>query len=239
MQCPKITEGEGFFVVIKREKRDKVRLAYIGVGDRGYRLLNECFTEMSDVEVRWLCELDEEKVNKALKIFTDKGLPLPRVTKNYHEALSDPEVDAVAVMTGWNSHMKITLDSLHANKYTAMEVGCAYDISECFELLRAHEETGAPLMMLENCCYRRRAMTILKMVREGLFGEIVHCEGAYQHDLRTEILRGEEIRHYRLENYINRNCENYPTHELGPIAQILNINRGNRMLYLTSMSSNP
>ena len=228
---------------IKREKRDKVRLCYIGVGDRGYRLLNECFTEMSDVEITWLCELDDEKLEKALKVFTDKGLSLPRVTKNYHEALADPEVDAVAVMTGWNSHMKITLDSLKANKYTAMEVGCAYDLSECFELLKAHEETGAPLMMLENCCYRRRAMTILKMVREGLFGELVYCTGGYAHFLSDKDLFKEndegvvDINHYRQYEYLYRNAETYPTHELGPLSKILRINKGNRFMTLSSFAS--
>ena len=120
---------------------------------------------------------------------------------------------------------------------TGLEVGGAYDIEECFELVKTYEETKTPFMFLENCCYGRYELMVLNMVKQGLFGEIVHCEGGYQHDLREEILLGEENRHYRLNNYINRNCENYPTHELGPIAKVLDINKSNRMLYLTSMSS--
>lgn len=92
-------------------------------------------------------------------------------------------------------------------------------------------------MLLENCCYDRRELMVLNMVRQGLFGEIVHCEGGYCHDLRDEISEGEQRRHYRLRNYLARNCENYPTHELGPIAKVLNINRGNRFVKLASFAS--
>lgn len=92
-------------------------------------------------------------------------------------------------------------------------------------------------MLLENCCFGRREMMILNMVEQGALGEIVHCAGGYQHDLRKEISFGKENRHYRLRNYISRNCENYPTHDLGPIARILNVNHGNRILTLSSFSS--
>ena len=86
-------------------------------------------------------------------------------------------------------------------------------------------------MLLENCCYGLEEMTVLNMVKKGMFGELVHCEGGYQHDLREEVATGGEARHYRLRNYMHRNAEVYPTHELGPISKFLNINRGNRMLY--------
>ena len=91
--------------------------------------------------------------------------------------------------------------------------------------------------MLENCCYGRKELMCLNMAQKGFFGEIVHMDGAYCHDLRGEIADGNIIRHYRLRNYINRNCENYPTHEIGPIARILGINNGNRFLSLSSFSS--
>ena len=92
-------------------------------------------------------------------------------------------------------------------------------------------------MLLENCCYGEYEMMVLNMVRLGLFGDIVACEGGYQHDIRTEILFGNKNRHYRLKNYLSRNCENYPTHELGPISQVLDINRTNYFSKLTSFSS--
>ena len=124
-----------------------------------------------------------------------------------------------------------------AGKYTGLEVGGAYSIEDCWKLVRTYEETGTPCMMMENCCYGQKEMMCLNMAKKGLLGELVHCSGAYCHDLREEISFGEENRHYRLRNYMVRNCENYPTHELGPIAKLLNINRGNRMLTATSVAS--
>jgi hypothetical protein len=126
---------------------------------------------------------------------------------------------------------------MKAGKYVGVEVGGAYSVDDCWRLVRTYEETGVPCMLMENCCYGRQELLVLNMVKQGLFGDIVHCQGGYRHDLREEITNGRENRHYRLRNYMNRNCENYPTHELGPIAKILGINRGNRMVSLVSMSS--
>ena len=92
-------------------------------------------------------------------------------------------------------------------------------------------------MLLENCVFGRRELMVLHMVQKGLLGKVVHCSGGYHHDLREEVAFGKEKRHYRLRNYIGRNCENYPTHELGPIARVLNLNHGNRMLTISSVSS--
>jgi len=126
---------------------------------------------------------------------------------------------------------------MRAGKKVATEVGGAYTLEDCYELVRAYKETGIHCMMLENCCYGREELMVLNMVRNGLFGQIVHADGGYMHDLREEISFGEKNRHYRLRNYKSRNCENYPTHELGPIAKVLGINRGNRMVSLTSVAS--
>ena len=104
-------------------------------------------------------------------------------------------------------------------------------------MVRTSEATGLPCMMLENCCYGMEEMALLNMVKRGLFGELVHCQGGYQHDLRDEIGNGDANRHYRQQNFLHRNGELYPTHELGPIAKWLDINRGNRMLSLVSIAS--
>ncbi|MBQ9505727.1 MAG: gfo/Idh/MocA family oxidoreductase, partial [Clostridia bacterium] len=110
-------------------------------------------------------------------------------------------------------------------------------IEECWQMVRTSEETGKFCMLLENCCYDRKEMALFKMVKEGLFGEVVHCEGGYRHDLRDEISLGRENIHGRLYNFQNRNGELYPTHQLGPIAKLLDINRGNRMLTICSVAS--
>ena len=126
---------------------------------------------------------------------------------------------------------------MRAGKKVGTEVGGAYNIEDCFRLVRAYEETGIHCMMLENCCYGRKELMALNMVRKGLFGSVVHCSGGYMHDLRDEIVNGDINRHYRQRNYLSRNCENYPTHELGPIMPVLNINRGNRFVKLNSIAS--
>ena len=148
-----------------------------------------------------------------------------------------PEIDAVVIMASWESHLNLACDAMRAGKYTAVEVAGAYSVEDCWKLVRTHEETGVPCMMLENCCFGRDELMVLNMVRRGLFGEVVHCQGGYRHDLREEVSTGREMRHYRFRNYLYRNCENYPTHELGPIANVLDINRGNRMLTLVSVAS--
>ncbi|MCQ2385865.1 MAG: gfo/Idh/MocA family oxidoreductase, partial [Clostridia bacterium] len=119
----------------------------------------------------------------------------------------------------------------------AVEVGGAYGLEDCYTLVRRQEKTHTPFMFMENCCFNKDELLATSMARKGLFGEIVYCEGAYGHDLREEIVYGKENRHYRLNNYLNRNCENYPTHELLPIMRLLHINRGNRMLSLVSVAS--
>ena len=133
------------------------------------------------------------------------------------------------------------MDSMRAGKYTAIEVGCASTLDECFALVDTYEETGTPLMMLENCCYGRRELMVLNMVKQGLFGELVHCSGGYLHYLNeVELFANigkEEIPHYRIAHYRDQNRENYPTHELGPISKVLGINRTNRMVKLSSFAS--
>lgn len=223
--------------------KEKIKIGYIGLGRRGFGVLRRCLSDMHDVEIKTVCDSNPAAFEKTLAMLAEKGVPAPATTTNYHEILADPEIDAVIVMTGWNTHVPCAIDSLRAGKYTAMEVGCAYDLSECYALLDAHEQTGAPLMMLENCCYGRREMMALRMVKEGLFGEVVHCDGGYHHylpDVELFMKKADgtvDTNHYRLSEYQNRNTEQYPTHELGPISKILNINRGNRMVKLASFAS--
>ena len=216
---------------------EKVKTAIIGLGQRGSSVLNQVLLGLDNCEITALCDVYDDLVEKYANLVEDKTGKRPFTTLDYQDILVRDDVEAVLVITSWESHVKIACDAMKAGKATGLEVGGAYDLEECFELVKAYEETKTPFMFLENCCYGRYELLVLNMVKQGLFGEIVHCEGAYQHDLRDEILSGERIRHYRLRNYIARNCENYPTHELGPIARVLDINRGNRMLYLTSMSS--
>lgn len=215
---------------------EKIRLGIVGLGQRGAGLLGS-YLEMKDVEVTALCDNYRDKAETAAERVYGAYGKNPYIAENYKELVSRGDVDAVLICCSWEDHVPVAKASMRAGKYTALEVGGAYSINDCWELVRCQEETGTHLIMMENCCYGRREMLVLNMVKKGLFGEIVHCEGAYSHDLRQEVLDGDKIRHYRLRNYIGRNCDNYPTHQLGPICKILNINHGNRMMTLTSMAS--
>ncbi len=217
--------------------KEKLNIGFIGLGGRGTGLLQDIVLPREEISVLAVCDKYEDRRENGAKMVKEKKGNEPLCTADYREVLAIEAIDAVIVATSWADHLSIVIDAMKAGKYVATEVGGAYSVDECWELVRTHEETGVPCMMLENCCYDRNELMVLNMVKQGIFGEIVHCQGGYRHDLRDEVSFGRENRHYRLVNYMNRNCENYPTHELGPIAKILNINRGNRMLTLNSIAS--
>ena len=184
-----------------------------------------------------VCDLYADRTKNAADRTENAGLPRPFETENYHDILSRADIDAVIVPAAWEAHIQIAVDAMRAGKYVGIEVGGAYSLDDCWRLVRTFEETGTHCMLLENCCYGKRELMVTNMFRKGVLGKIVHCEGGYHHDLREEISNGQENRHYRLRNYLNRNCENYPTHELGPIAKLLDINNGNRIVSLSSTAS--
>ena len=217
--------------------KETINVVFVGLGGRGRGLLNMVLDTMPDVNVVGVCDLYEDRTEQGKQDVIAKRGNTPVATLDYHELLKMEDVDAVITPSAWDAHVPICIDAMNAGKYVATEVGGAYSVDQCWELVKTYERTGVPCMMLENCCYGREELTVLNMIKKGLFGEVIHCEGGYEHDLRDEVALGHENRHYRLDNYMNRNGELYPTHELGPIAQILGINRGNRMLSLTSTSS--
>lgn len=212
-----------------------INVAYIGYGERGRALL-ELVLEQVDA-IGAVCDIYEDRAEACAKAVEESRGVRPAVYTDYKDAIADENVNVVMILTAWESHIPIALEAMRAGKAVALEVGGAYSVEDCWKLVRTQESTGVPFMFLENCCFGRRELMIKNMVELGLFGRIVHCSGGYQHDLREEIAFGVENRHYRLRNYLSRNCENYPTHELGPIARILGINKGNRMVSLTSTAS--
>ena len=216
---------------------DKVRLGVIGLGQRGTGLVKDLFLQMPQVTVAALCDDYGTRAADVAAHVQEKTGNMPYATKDWKELLTREDVDALLIFTPWELHIPMAIAAMKAGKPVGIEVGGATSVQQCWDLVRTWEETRTPFMFLENCCYGQTEMTVMNMVRKGLFGEVVHCEGAYAHDLRDEISEGEERHHYRLRHYINRNCENYPTHELGPIAKLLKINDGNRMVSLTAMAS--
>lgn len=213
-----------------------VRLGVIGLGNRGDTQL-DVLLSMPDVEITAVCDVYEDRVARAQEKVKKARGTCPFGTLDYHEVNRREDVEAVVIMTSWTTHILIAVDAMRQGKIPGMEVGGASSLDECWQLVRVSEDTGIPCMLLENCCYNREEMALLNMIRQGVFGEVVHCRGGYRHDLRDEVGEGDVNRHYRQDNFIHRNGELYPTHELGPIASYLNLNRGNRMLYLTAMAS--
>ena len=216
---------------------DQIKVGVIGVGARGICHAAGLLCWREDACVTYVCDLYEDRCLWAVEDIERKNGNVPKWTFNYKELIESPDVEVVVIGSSWENHVPAAVYAMECGKPVAFEVGGAYSLDDCWKLVDTYEKTGVHCMMLENCCYDERELAVLRMVREGLFGKIVHCEGAYQHDLRDEISEGDERRHYRLRNYKHRNCDNYPTHALGPICKMLDINRGNRMLKLTSMAS--
>lgn len=213
----------------------ELKVGVIGLGARGAGLLRDVICKQAAVTA--VCDLYEDRAEQGAQVVEEEGYKTPLITTDYKEVIDCDDVNTVVIMTAWESHVEIALYAMEKGKPVAMEVGGAYTVGQCWDLVNMYERTHTPFMFLENCCFGRREMMVLNMVKKGLLGEIVHAAGGYQHDLRVEVANGIEKRHYRLRNYLTRNCENYPTHELGPIAKVLDINHGNRLLTLTSTAS--
>ena len=214
------------------------RIGCIGMGGRG-RGMMEMLMSVPGVIVPAVCDLVEERIDNGIKSVKERNNGEYEVHgySDYKTMFEMEDLDAVYVATTWITHIHIAIDAMKAGLHVGLEVGGAASIDECFQLVRTSEETGKFCMLMENCCYDRKEMATLNMVKQGIFGEIIHCEGGYRHDLRDEIVLGRENIHGRLVNFMHRNGELYPTHEIGPIAKVLDINRGNRFVSLVSMSS--
>lgn len=215
----------------------KTVVGIIGLGLRATVSIGTISTllKLDGVEIGAICDFSEPAIAVALGIFEKARLPPPTVFRNYRELLAQPEIEAIIITTSWNDHLPIAIDAMEAGKYVGVEVGGASSVDELWRLVRTFERTENPCMILENCCYGRNELMVFNMVRQGLFGEIVHCAGGYEHDLRICLIRtAEEGCDERTLHNRFRNADLYPTHQLGPIAKLLRINRGNRFLTLTS-----
>ncbi len=226
----------------------KVRLGFIGVGSRGLNHLQNALSR-NDVSVTAICDIDPARITEALDMAAKAGYKKPATYQqnefSYLEMLKRGDLDGVIISTPWEWHVPMAVAGMKAGKYVGLEVPCAITIAECWDLVNVSEATGMPCMILENVCYRRDVMAILNMVRQDVFGEIVHCQCGYQHDLRgIKFSPGAEFggkgtgeARWRTQHSVMRNGDIYPTHGIGPIANMLNINRGNRFVSITSTAT--
>ena len=241
--------------VFSMDKESKLRLGFIGVGLRGQSHL-ELALQRNDIDVIAMCDVQPVMMDKALQMVNKAGKSKPQIIldgpQGYKKLLENKDVDAVIIATPWEWHTVMCLDSMDARKYVGCEVITGMTIEECWELVHTSERTGMPLMMLENVCYRRDVMAVMNMVRQNIFGELIHLQAGYQHDLReikfnngTQASgggvefgeKGFSEAKWRTQHSVNRNGDLYPTHGIGPIAMMLNINRGNRFTQLVSYAS--
>lgn len=213
-----------------------INACVVGLGKRGFDLLKCVLLKNKDLNIVAVCDVYEDRIEKALEQVKEAGQNAKGFT-DYKEALKTENLNAVYVFTDWASHTDIAIHAMKKGIAVASEVGCEYSLENCYELVRVQEETGTPYMLVENCCWGESELLVTSMARKNLFGTIVHCSGSYSHDLRNEVAYGHETRHYRFDNYQRRCCDNYPTHDLGPIAKLLDINRGNKILTVSSFAS--
>ena len=223
-------------------KLPTVRVAVIGLGMRGPGAVDR-LSYIDGVEIKALCDKYPERVDKAQKILTKKGLPMAKAysgVEGWKAVCESNDIDLVYVTTPWELHTPISVYAMKNGKHAASEVPAAKTIDECWELVETSEKTRKHMMMLENCCYDFFELLTLNMARNGLFGEILHAEGAYIHDLSKDYLFNKKgyADMWRLKENIQNNGSLYPTHGLGPIAQCMNINRGDKFDHLVSMSTN-
>lgn len=216
---------------------EQIRVGIIGLGLRGYGLTNQVFLKMDDIRITAVCDIYQDRVERVADLIENAGHKRPYETTDYKKLVNRNLVDCVIVITSWKYHTEVVTYCMEQGIPVGSEVGGANTVEECYQLVRTQERTGTPYMFLENCNYGQRELMVLNMVRMGLFGQIVHCSGGYCHDLREEITTGKENRHYRLNEYLSRNCENYPSHEMGPIMKIIDMNHSNQLMTLSSTAS--
>lgn len=234
--------------VFARRPGNQVSIGVIGTGLRGRSLLG-LLLRRDDVVVPAVCDIDPEAAAAATQMIIDAGHGSPREytggDEHYLELLARDDIDAVIIASPWIWHTPMAVAAMRAGKTVGVEVPAALTVGEAWELVRTSEETGVQCTMLENVCYRRDVMAILNMVRDGLFGELVHCRCGYQHDLRGIKFQpgvefgpsGQSESMWRTQHSIKRDGDLYPTHGIGPVGNWLDINRGNRFVSLTSTST--
>ncbi|MCX7819193.1 MAG: Gfo/Idh/MocA family oxidoreductase [Kiritimatiellae bacterium] len=231
----------GTVMDLKTPPMERVRIGLVGIGARGSGAIGRLLA-IEGVEITALCDVRPERVAAAQVALEKAKRPKAReytgAEDAWHGLCADANVDVVYNCTPWRLHTPIAVRAMREGKHALVEVPAAVTMEECWELVETAEATRRHCMMLENCCYGPTELMVLRMCREGLLGELVHGEGAYIHDLRAaKMSEGGYHRFWRLEESVRRNGNLYPTHGLGPIAQYMGINRGDRFERLVSMSS--
>lgn len=242
--------------VLAGTKQQKVKLGFIGVGLRGQNHLDNALRR-KDVDVVSVCDIDDRMLQRTADLFKKHGKPQPKVYTGdiyaWKKLVEQKDIDGVIIATPWEWHAPMVIHSANVGiKYIGTEVVLGITLQDHWDVVKAAQQNDVQVMMLENVCYRRDVMAIMNMVRQGMFGEIIHLQAGYQHDLRGVKLNdgkqpygggvefGEKAfseARWRTEHSVHRNGDLYPTHGIGPVAEMIDINRGNRFISLSSFAT--
>jgi predicted dehydrogenase len=215
------------------------RIGLIGSGGRGTSLLGNLLA--ADAQVVAICDVVREKAEHAAGLVVAAGQKQPELytdgPHHFESMVARKDVDFVIAATPWNWHAPMALAAMANGKDVAVEVPAVTSLEDCWRIVRASEETRKHCVMLENCCYGYNETLILRMVHGGEFGDLLYGEGAYLHDLRDELFSNAGEGLWRRAEHTRADGNLYPTHGLGPVANYMGIQRGDRFDYLVSMSA--
>lgn len=232
---PNHTRENNDVLQLKAEALKTVRIGFIGLGKRGKQSFNH-YMHIDGVEVKAICDIDDENLDEVNRLLSDNE---KASAQNYNQAddwktiCERSDIDLIYICTDRKLHTTIAVYAMECGKHVAVEVPAANSLEECWQLVDTAEKTRKHCMMLENCCYDEVNLSILNMKQQGLFGEVFHAEGAYIHDLKD--LDFEQKNHYTALWQMEGNP--YPTHGLGPLCQLFDIHRGDRLKSIVSVSS--
>ena len=230
--------GQTDVIQLRTEPLSVVRVAFIGLGMRGPGAVSN-MTHIPNVQIVALCDVLQENTQKVNKMLVERGFPEAKEfygdTTVWRQVTALPDVDLIYVATDWISHAKIGVQAMKDGKHVAIEVPAAMNMDEIWALINTSELTRKHCMQLENCVYDNFELTTLNMAQHGLFGEIIHAEGAYIHGLQP--FWDEYWSNWRMDFNRKHRGDVYPTHGLGPVCMALNIHRGDKLNYLVSMDT--
>jgi len=220
-------------------ERVNPRIGIIGVGGRGTSLLTNLLA--ADAQVAAICDIVPDKAAHAQTMIEKAGQKSPTLYTDgdhaFEKLTARDDLNLIIIATPWKWHVEMAVSAMKHGKHAAVEVPAAPTIEDCWKLVDTSEQTQRHCMMLENCCYGYNETLVLRMIHAGLMGEILYGEGAYIHDLREELFSGAGEGLWRRTVHTERNGNLYPTHGLGPVANYMGIQRGDRFDYMVSMST--
>jgi predicted dehydrogenase len=219
---------------------DTVRVGFIGLGMRGPGAV-ERFAQIEGTAIKGLCDVEADRVEACQELLEKLGRPRATgysgSTEAYKEMCERDDIDLIYIATDWVHHTPLAVYAMEHGKHVAIEVPAAMTLDEIWDLINTSERTRLHCMMLENCVYDFFEIATLNMAQQGLFGEILHVEGSYLHNL--DDFWPEYWNNWRLDYNMKNRGDIYPTHGIGPDCQVLNIHRGDRMDYLVAMDTKP